>query len=181
MIPKLLQTVLAAALLLLPACFLPQWDDRGWVDDDDNGDDDATGDDDDDNGDDDATDDDDATPTELTFQGTADLVLNIYGYPANCDMPLEAELDTTDGELDGDGECLVWGYVVVAMELSCDVDGTTAGGMALVYDNEGYIDTSLNISLDGSYDAANGTIVMSGSGSLGGGLYGQTTVTLNEI
>ena len=178
---------LAAILLVgLPACFLPSWGERDWVDqhppgDDDDDttggqdDDDDTGDDDDDTGD----DDDDVVDTDIPFSGTADLHLSLYGYPADCQMPIDAELETGSSELDGDGECLLWGYVTAVAEISCDVVGGTVDGIVLIYDNEGYIDTSLNISVDGSYNEGNGTITFSGTGSFYG-FFGDITVTLTR-
>ena len=117
--------------------------------------------------------------TDIPFSGTADLNLALYGYPADCQMPIDAEIDTESSELDGDGECLIWGYITVVAEISCDVVGTTIDGVVLIYDDEGYIDTSLNISVDGSYDEGAGTIVFSGTGSFYG-VFGDITVSLTE-
>ncbi len=182
MLSRLLRFALAAGLLLLPSCFLPQWDDRDWVDDDDaTSDDDDTGDDDDTSDDDDDTgDDDDATTGDVEFTGQADIYLSVYRYPGQCQAPMEGEYDAAQAEIDGEGECLFWGYVNLAIELDCDVVGTTVDGTALVYDDDGYINVPLSIPVDGSYNQADGTVLVSGS-TMFSGVYGEVTINLTAI
>ena len=164
-------------MLLLPSCFLPDWKDRDWVNnrppgDDDTGDDDTSG-------DDDATDDDDDTGAEIAFTGTTDIYINLGGYQGDCLAPTEAELTTADSEIDGEAECLMWGYAHVGMQLDAEVIGTTVDGIALVYDEDEYINVPLSIPVDGSYDAANGTSQATGFTTLGG-IYGEVTLSLTK-
>ena len=164
--------MVALLLLFLPSCFLPGWQERPWVDDDDTADDD-TG-----TTDDDVTDDDDDTaPTEIDLTGEADIYLSYQTMGEACIAPLAGEMNAERTKIDGDGECTVFGYVA-DVELDCDVAGTTVDGTLLVY-NE-MLPMPLTIPMDGSYNEGTGAVSASGSTSFYG-ISGNASVTLQPV
>ncbi len=159
-----LLTALTALLLVLPACFLPTWDDRPWTDDDDSrppldDDDDDTGTDDDDTG----TDDDDDTGGDLALTGTANINGQIWGYPASCMANMDGEVDAARTEVDGDGTCLLWGYLEVALELNGDLSGAAFDGTLVMYDPTGYVTFNMTVPMSGAWDEGAGTLTGTGS------------------
>jgi len=151
---------LVLALGALPACFLPEWDERSWVDDDDVADDD------------DVTDDDDDVAEPITFSGDVDVDVSYEAwFDSDCQGPMVAELDADRVRLLGDGNCdLVLptiGTVDTSLALDCDVTGSAVSGTMLMYDATGTLPLNFTTTVNGSYDEDAGTIT--------------ATVTLNSM
>ena len=128
-------------------CFLPPWEERPWIGDDDaTGDDDSTG------------DDDDATPTEIQFEGTLDVSVTYPGVVnSDCQTPLPAEYDLLEGTLDGETSCTL-AQMVFDFELDADIAGTTVGGVLEISDSGGGLPFNLEADVTGTYDEGAGTI-----------------------
>ena len=163
------RALLAAGLVTLPSCFLPDWRERPWVDDD------TTG-----PGDDDVTGDDDTAPAELDLEGDAQLHISYYGYGANCTVPILAELDAERTKLDGDGDCALYESQTASLEIDCDVTGAAVSGTALVYDESGTIGIPLSIPVSGTWDADARTIQLDGSANFYG-VEGQVSIFLEAL
>ncbi len=168
--------IVALAGLLLVAvaggpssCFLPPWDERPWVGDDDTvADDDATG------------DDDTTAPDEIQFEGTLDVNVTYPGVVnSDCQTPLSAEYDVPDGTLDGEAACAL-PPLAVDFELDAEIAGSSVTGQLEITDSDGQLPFGLEAAVTGTYDEDQGHI--EGVANLNWyGVLVQGTFALDEI
>ena len=142
-----------AGMLLAPilfgstGCFLPPWDERPWVGDDDTAADDDTG------------DDDTAAPDQLEFTGILDMTVVYPGVVnAQCQTPLIAEYTISEGTLEGETSCQL-AQLDVEFELDADINGTVVSGVLEISDGMQELPVALEAAVTGTYDPDQGRIV----------------------